>query len=229
MMPAFFGAGCARPAAPRRAAPAARRRRRWRRSRRLLLVGEQVLQRVGGVVPLAEQAVQDLDVLAEVGELLLLRDRRVVDVDVEGDLLLHLDDERPSRRTRCAGRADRPPPARSPTSIADSASCAVCTAVARHVEEAPRRCACSTRVEAQLGRRCRGTSPTRRRAARSAGRSRWRCGSCGSRASRMRVAPFSRRMRASSTSCLMSGSVCEISTLHDSSTRRWPLYSRFSL
>ena len=150
-----------RAAARRRAAPADRRRRRWRRSRRLLLVGEQVLERVGVVAPLGEQAVQDLDVLAEVGELLLLRDRRVIDLDVEGDLPLHLEDEPDARRTRCAGRADRPPPARSPTR----------SPTARRAPSAPcRRAPCGrTRAAAPAApcggaawSSCRGTSPTRR-------------------------------------------------------------------
>ena len=43
------------------------------------------------------------------------------------------------------------------------------------------------------------------------------------------VERLERACAAGGTSCFTSGSVCEISTLQVSRTRRWPLYSRFSL
>ena len=62
-------------------------------SARLRLIREQVLERFVVVLVLGEQAAQDLDLAAVLGELLLLRDRRVVDVDVERQLALAVDDQ----------------------------------------------------------------------------------------------------------------------------------------
>ena len=59
----------------------------------LRLIREQVLERFGVVLVLGEQAAKDLDLAAVLGELLLLRDRRVVDVDVERHLALGVDDQ----------------------------------------------------------------------------------------------------------------------------------------
>ena len=66
--------------------------RRQRDLGALRLIGEQVHVRVHVVLVLGEQAAKDLDLAAVLGELLLLRDRRVVDVDVERQLALGVDD-----------------------------------------------------------------------------------------------------------------------------------------